>query len=139
MKLILYFFIMFKVPQPFSINVFSHFPHQGLGFNSWMFNLTTLSLIINKDSNIGMKNLIQCKGEIVAIRIHRSPTLGTKSSSSKNSIFNWLEKDKRKIISMLMFGNCGLASYSISYFQLNLNPCAHASVNNKWCQIPYSC
>jgi hypothetical protein len=61
---------------------------------SWI--LTTLSLITNKDSNPGMNNLIQCKGETIAIHIHRLPTFGTKSSSSNNSIFNWLDKNRRK-------------------------------------------
>jgi len=74
-----------------------------------------LSPTTNKVSILGKKNLTHGEDEIAAIDNHKSLTFGIKSTSSKISIFNRLDEIKRKIISMLVLGNNGQTSHSISY------------------------
>lgn len=101
--------------------------------------LTILSPTTNDTSILGMKNLAQQEGEFAAINIHISPTLGIESTSSNNSIVNGLDKNRGKIIYMMMPINCNIAFCSMSYLQPQLNPHVHANMNNKQCQITYFC
>ncbi len=86
-----------------------------------------------------MKNFTQWEGELAAIGTHIFPTLGIESTSSNTSIVNGFDKDKKKVIYVMMFVNYNLVSSLVSYLQPHLNPHVHATMNNKQLQITYYC
>jgi hypothetical protein len=124
-----------KIQSPPSIDPSSQPPYQNLIFNIQMFNPNNLSPLANNLSIPGKKNLIRWWGDVTIISTHKSPTLGTISLGSCNSILKGL--DGGEIIFVLTSGYSCLAFCSIFYFHLDLDPCVHTSVSNLYNQITY--